>query len=72
MLAMLCLFTWAAIDPAMQAFDYGDRKLELGLPLYAVWGAAILGMAGSALAAAAALLRGPPGKVRAQAGATAL
>ena len=72
MLAMLCLFTWAAIDPAMQAFDYGDRKLELGLPLYAVWGAAILGMAGSALAAAAALLRGPPAKVRAHAGATAL
>ena len=59
MLAMLALVAWAMVAPALQAWEYGDRKIELGLPLYAVWAGAILGMAGSLLAAAAMLARRP-------------
>jgi len=62
MLVMLALFAWAMVSPALQAFDYGDRKLELGLPLAVVWAAAFAGILGSALAAFTALLRRPPAK----------
>ena len=51
----------AMLAPALQAFDYGDRKLELGLPLIVVWGGALLGMIGSVLAAAVVALN-PPAK----------
>ena len=60
MLAMLVLIAWAMVAPALQALDYGDRKLELGLPLWAVWAGALVGMAGSVLAALAAVVQGPP------------
>lgn len=60
MLAMLGLIAWAMIGPALQAMEYGDRKLELGLPIWAVWAGALVGMAGSVLAALAAALAGPP------------
>ena len=61
MLALLVVITWAMVTPALQALDYGDRKIELGLPLIVVWAAAIVGMAGAVLAALAALRR--PSKV---------
>jgi TRAP-type C4-dicarboxylate transport system permease small subunit len=51
--ALLMLITWAFIAPAMQAFEYGDRKVELGLPLTTIWAAAILGIVGAIVAAAA-------------------
>lgn len=57
MLAVLAMFTWSMIGPALQALDYGDRKLELGLPLIVVWSAAILGMIGSVLVMATLTLR---------------
>lgn len=57
MLAILALITWAMLTPAFQAWDFEDRKLELGLPLIVVWAAAILGMAGSVAVALALLLR---------------
>jgi TRAP-type C4-dicarboxylate transport system permease small subunit len=50
---MLCAIGAALIAPARLAFDYGDRKIELGLPLAAVWAAVILGMIGTILAAGA-------------------
>jgi TRAP-type C4-dicarboxylate transport system permease small subunit len=58
-LSILCLIllTWAMTGPAMQAFNYGDRKLELGLPLYVLWIVALLGMAGTILCAVAAAFR---------------
>jgi TRAP-type C4-dicarboxylate transport system permease small subunit len=62
----LLLFAWAMLGPATQAYDYGDRKLELNLPIYFLWIIAFLGMAGTILCALAALLtkpianRGPP------------
>jgi TRAP-type C4-dicarboxylate transport system permease small subunit len=55
-LAMLILITWALVAPARQALDYGDRKIELGLPLAAIWALVIAGMAGVVLAAMASLM----------------
>ncbi len=57
MALILVLFGWAMVTPALQAWEFGDRKLELGLPLAAVFAAAILGIAGCVLAAVATLLR---------------
>jgi TRAP-type transport system small permease protein len=58
-LSILCLImlAWAMTGPAMQAFNYGDRKLELGLPLYVLWAVALVGMAGTILCAIAAAFR---------------
>jgi len=60
LVALLCLVVliWAMIAPAMQAYTYGDRKLELSLPLYLLWIVALAGMAGAILCALGALLSG--------------
>lgn len=42
---------WAMLDPARQAFEYGDAKPELGLPLVYLWGAAMLGVIGTVISA---------------------
>jgi TRAP-type C4-dicarboxylate transport system permease small subunit len=55
-LVMLILITWALVAPARLALDYGDRKIELGLPLAVIWGVVIVGMAGVVLAAIASLV----------------
>jgi TRAP-type C4-dicarboxylate transport system permease small subunit len=57
-LSVLCLaiFAYAMIRPALQAFNYGDYKLELGLPLYVLWIFALIGIAGTFLCALAALI----------------
>ena len=61
MLGVLVLITLAMLAPAQQALEYGDRKLELGVPLYAIWIAVLAGIAGCVLAAAArALHRSAP------------
>jgi TRAP-type C4-dicarboxylate transport system permease small subunit len=49
--AMLALTIWAMIAPALQAYDYGDRKLELGLKLWIVWLFALSGIAGTLVCA---------------------
>jgi hypothetical protein len=46
------------ISPALQAYDYGDRKLELGLPLWVVWLFALSGIAGTIVCAIGAALNG--------------
>jgi TRAP-type C4-dicarboxylate transport system permease small subunit len=56
--AMLLLILTAMISPAMQAFDYGDRKLELGLPVYIIWIAVIAGGCGALACALGGLLSG--------------
>lgn len=58
-LVLLGLITAAMVSPALQAYEYGDRKLELGLPIAVVWSVAILGMIGAILAAAALVIRAP-------------
>ncbi len=47
----LAVLAYAMIRPAMQAYNYGDRKLELQLPIYIMWIFALGGMAGSILCA---------------------
>jgi TRAP-type transport system small permease protein len=55
----LILIGWAMTRTALQAFDYGDRKLELQLPVYVLWIAALLGLAGTMLCALGAFLLPP-------------
>jgi TRAP-type C4-dicarboxylate transport system permease small subunit len=57
MLVILGLILWAMVSPAMQALDYGDRKIELGVPLIVIWVAAMLGVAGSLIVVASLLLK---------------
>lgn len=57
--AALLLVIWAMIAPALQAYDYGDRKLELGLKLWIIWVAAISGLAGTAITAIARAVSDP-------------
>jgi len=58
-IVVLAVFAWAMLSPARQAFDYGDRKLELGLPVYIIWIFALAGMAGTIVCAIGALVRTP-------------
>lgn len=37
--------------PARDAFTYGDRSLELGVPLWTLWAVAFVGLAGTCWAA---------------------
>jgi TRAP-type C4-dicarboxylate transport system permease small subunit len=48
-LIALGILAWAMTTPALQAYAYGDRKLELGLPLYVLWIFALAGMVGAIL-----------------------
>ena len=50
----LVLFLWGMFEPATQAYQYGDRKLELGVPLYVLWGFALAGLLGTLICAIAA------------------
>jgi TRAP-type transport system small permease protein len=53
---VLGLFIYAMLTPALQSYGYGERKLELGLPIYIEWAAALIGMAGALLCAIGALI----------------
>jgi TRAP-type transport system small permease protein len=53
---LLALIFWAMITPAYQACEYGDRKLELGLPTYLVWIAVLTGLLGMIVCALGPLL----------------
>lgn len=52
----LALFAYAMLTPAMQAYAYGDMKMELQIPVWYLWAAALLGMAGAILCACGRLL----------------
>jgi TRAP-type C4-dicarboxylate transport system permease small subunit len=52
----LGLFAYAMIKPALQAFYYGDLKMELQIPVWYIWAAALLGIAGAILCAIGALI----------------
>ncbi|MGB6348666.1 MAG: TRAP transporter small permease [Pseudolabrys sp.] len=45
--AVLALFIYAMLTPALQSYGYGERKLELGLPIYIEWVAALIGIVGA-------------------------
>jgi TRAP-type C4-dicarboxylate transport system permease small subunit len=59
-LALLGLITVAMVFPAIQAYDYGDRKLELGLPIWILWIFAIVGLIGTLVCAIGPLFRPVP------------
>jgi TRAP-type transport system small permease protein len=59
-LLLLALITVAMIFPALQAYDYGDRKLELGLQIWVLWIFAIVGLIGTVSCACGPLLRPVP------------
>jgi TRAP-type C4-dicarboxylate transport system permease small subunit len=48
---LLIVMTCAFFAPAWQALAYGDRKIELGLPIAAIWVVVIVAMGGVVLAA---------------------
>jgi TRAP-type C4-dicarboxylate transport system permease small subunit len=54
--AVLALFIYAMLTPALQSYGYSERKLELGLPIYIEWVAALIGIAGATLCAIGAFL----------------
>lgn len=55
----LLLLIWAMWGQADLAWQYGDRKLELGLPIWVLWGVALVGMAGAVIAAIGGASRDP-------------
>jgi len=53
------------ITPALDAYKFGDKKQELGLPLWVLWLPILLGVLMSAIVVLVSLLRGSrtaPGK----------
>ena len=50
------LFIYAMTTPALQSYGYGERKMELGLQIWILWAAALIGIAGAILCAFGALL----------------
>lgn len=64
-LGVFVFFGWASINPARDAWRYGDRSLELGVPQWALWALALVGLVGI-LAAVVEQVRGywRPGRAR--------
>jgi TRAP-type transport system small permease protein len=60
-LSVLCLglLMWAMLLPAVQAYHYGDVKMELRLPIYVLWVVALASLAGTLLCALVVLLARP-------------
>lgn len=52
----LLFFAWQMASPALDAFKFGERKQELGLPLWVLWIPMILGFVLSAVALVAVLV----------------
>jgi TRAP-type C4-dicarboxylate transport system permease small subunit len=60
-LSVLCLglLIWAMLLPASQAYQYGDTKMELPIPIYVLWIVALASFVGTIFCAVVALLDGP-------------
>lgn len=61
--AVVLFLGWSMYGPAIDAWRYGDRSLELGLPVWTLWAVAFAGMAGilwGALLSLMSALRGTP------------
>lgn len=57
-LGFLVFFAWQMVYPALDALRFGERKQELGLPLWVLWVPMILGIVLSAVALVAVLAGG--------------
>jgi len=60
-LSVLCLvlLIWAMVVPAEQSYQYADLKMELRLPIYVLWIAALVSLVGSLFCAFVALVARP-------------
>jgi TRAP-type C4-dicarboxylate transport system permease small subunit len=60
-LSVLCLglLIWAMLLPARQAFQYGDAKMELPIPIYALYIVALVSLAGTIFCALVTLVAKP-------------
>lgn len=61
--AMVLFIGWSALDPLRNAWRWGDRSLELGVPQWALWVVALVGLTGimwGALVQLLHYLRGAP------------
>ena len=55
-LAIFLFISWSMIGPAVNAWRYGDRSLELNLPVWVLWACAFTGLVGILISAFAALI----------------
>lgn len=58
-LLFLALLLYNMIAPALDAYRFGERKQELGVPLWVLWLPILLGVLLSAVAVLAPLIQGP-------------
>ena len=60
-LSVLCLalLAWAMRQPAMQAYQYGDAKMELPVPIYVLWIVVLVSFAGTFFCALVTLVAKP-------------
>jgi TRAP-type C4-dicarboxylate transport system permease small subunit len=60
-LSVLCLglLAWAMLLPATQAYQYGDVKMELPIPIYVLWIVALASFAGTIFCALVTLVAKP-------------
>ncbi len=49
---------WSMMGPAQDAYNYGDRSLELGVPQWTLWALAFIGLGGNVWIALRRLLGG--------------
>jgi TRAP-type C4-dicarboxylate transport system permease small subunit len=56
----LALLAWAMRQPAMQAHQYGDTKMELAVPIYVLWIVVLLSFAGTLFCALVTMVAKPP------------
>jgi TRAP-type C4-dicarboxylate transport system permease small subunit len=61
LLSVLCLglLAWAMLLPATQAYQYGDAKMELPIPIYVLWIVALASFAGTIFCTLVTLLAKP-------------
>jgi TRAP-type C4-dicarboxylate transport system permease small subunit len=57
-LAFFLFLGWSMIGPARDAYTYGDRSLELGVPQWILWALAFVGLAGNVWVALRRLFSG--------------
>lgn len=45
-IAIFLFFGWSMVQPALEAWQWGERSLELGIPKWPLWVVAFLGLVG--------------------------
>lgn len=62
--AVVLIFIFVSmLTPARQAYQYGDMRLELNIPVWTIWVVALVGMCGGVLASIINVLQ-PPASAR--------